>query len=111
MQPCQLYSNPKTARQHLFLAAAALYILTGSDGFKQESDFYFDPNASLFHTNWNNVYPVGVALLAGLNKGGTEADDKARSEYRKHLGRSVQQWAACSADQTPDAPCGCAPCV
>jgi hypothetical protein len=112
VQPCTLYHNPKSPRQHLFLAAAALFLLTGTRGFRMEADFYFDPHASLFHTNWNNVYPVGVAILAGLDKAAEQEEPQVtRQEYRQHLARSVQQWSTCSQDGAAPGLCRWAACL
>ena len=97
VQPCRLYDNPKDARQHLFLAAAALYLVSGDYNFRREADFFFDDSTSLFHTNWNNVSPLGVAILAGID---TPADVPeihfSTADYQQLLRRSVQQWSDCS---------------
>jgi hypothetical protein len=97
LQPCTLYNNPKDPQQQLFLAAAALYMLTEESNYRDEADYFFDPTASLFHTNWNNVYPLGVAILAGMDTvtGAPEAH-RPTAEYQRLLRRTVQQWSDCS---------------
>jgi hypothetical protein len=97
VQPCALYENKKSPRQQLFLAASALYLLTGDPHFREEADHYFDPMGDLFHINWNSVYGLGVAILAGIEDGNIRVrPSRPTSEYSQLLKRTVQQWSACS---------------
>ena len=109
MQPCQVYTNEKSPRQHIFAAAAALYALTGSKAFRAEADFYFDPDGHSFLTTRDNVYTLGAAILAReRDPEGTEAQHSS-SGYQQFVERSVQQWALCSGSGRAGAHCECAP--
>ena len=61
MQACLLYQNTKPPRDFLFVAAAALYALTGRAVYRREADSMWpkDPQFSIdqqsFLYNWNNV--------------------------------------------------------
>jgi hypothetical protein len=56
MHPCKLYLNRKSPAQQLFMAAAALYWLTGDVAYRKDADtFYGNSNPFLFYNNWNNV--------------------------------------------------------
>jgi hypothetical protein len=108
LQPCALYHNKKSARQQLFLAASALYVLTGESHFREEADQYFDPRADLFHINWNSVYGLGVAVLAGVDDGQAAVmPSRSASEYQQLLKRTVQQWSACSNKGASGEKCRC----
>lgn len=62
LQTCTLYENLKPSRQHLWVAAAALYYTTGSAFYRAEADYYWDRIFATFLYNWNNV-PAQVRLL------------------------------------------------
>jgi hypothetical protein len=62
VQTCDLYANDKPPQQQLFVAAAALYLLTGNPAYKTDADTYWDDNWRLFLFNWNNV-PSQVPTL------------------------------------------------
>lgn len=55
MQTCTLYENKKSPEPQLFVAAAALYYVTGTAEYKSQADAYFDDSWLTFLYNWNNV--------------------------------------------------------
>ena len=112
MQPCTLYASSKTPRQHLFVAASALYLHTGNAAFRAEADFYFDPSTD-FLTNWDSVQSIGVAILAASERmADEEAPAHSAQDYRRHFAHNVKHWSECSNAAVPGATwntCQCAP--
>lgn len=98
MQPCALYANSKNAKQNLFTAAAALYLLTQDLNYRIEADEFFDWAYGSYLYNWNNVALQGVAVLAAA----VDAPNMntTRAMYRYMLRQTATNWAGCSLNGT-----------
>ena len=98
MQPCVLYTNSKNAKENLFAAASALFLLTGDKQYRIEADQFFDWTYGAYLYNWNNVAQQGVIILAaavappGMNI--------TRSNYQDMLRTTTTNWAGCSLSGT-----------
>lgn len=55
MQTCTLYDNQKPPEQQMFVAAAAMYYITGNADYRTQADEYWDESWYSFLFNWNNV--------------------------------------------------------
>ena len=67
MQPCKLYGSKKPLEMRLFVAAAALYWLTGKAEYRTAADQYFaNTNKDLYTGNWDNTVIQACSLLAVL---------------------------------------------
>jgi hypothetical protein len=106
LQPCALYENSKNPRQQLFAAAAALHILTGDAHYRLDADSWFDSGANLFYSNWNNVWPQGLSILAGTAD--VPGVQRTQHDYIELLGKHVSQWAECSNSGSSGSMCKCA---
>jgi hypothetical protein len=98
MQPCELYQNSKEAKQQLFAAAAALYLLTGDVKYRDDADKKWWGGSDLFNNNWNHVYTQGITIMAITPNPGRFTD---------LLKESVQKWVDCSNGVKTDL-CECA---
>lgn len=96
VQPCKLYSNKKSPKQQLFVAAAALYYLTGDGKYRTDADKWHDPNAFTFYNNWNNVATQGLAILAGAPD--APGALRSRTHYMGQLRAAVKFYSDCSND-------------
>jgi hypothetical protein len=108
VQPCNLYYTDKAPEQRLFVAAAALYWLTGAAAWRKAADGWFaKTEKGLFYNNWDNAITQGVAVLASV-----PLDDVAgaakRAVYQTLLRDAVSLWATCSnKGRNADGSCKC----
>eukprot|EP00892_Ulva_mutabilis_P000074 jgi/Ulvmu1/10067/UM006_0014.1 len=110
-----LYRNEKDAREFLFVAAAALYTLTGDPGYRADVDALWQDGwakCQLFLNNWNNVITQGLTILSMVPE--APGARRSRGFYRGLLRSSVGQWSECSnggaATMKRKQFCGCVPC-
>lgn len=98
VQPCILYANSKNAKQNLFAAASALFLLTEDANYRREADEFFDWTYGSYLYNWNNVAQQGVVILsAALDVKGSNF---TRAMYRDMLRQTAKNWAGCSLNGT-----------
>eukprot|EP00892_Ulva_mutabilis_P000083 jgi/Ulvmu1/10075/UM006_0022.1 len=97
--PCVLYLNEKPPNQYLFVAAAALYALTGDAYYRGDADSMWPtpeqfPELQTYLYNWNNVITQGVVILSISPD--LPGAARSRDYYRKYLRTSITHWAQCS---------------
>eukprot|EP00892_Ulva_mutabilis_P000082 jgi/Ulvmu1/10074/UM006_0021.1 len=95
--PCVLYLNSKPPNQYLFVAATALYALTGDAYYRFDADYFWpteSPDLLTFLYNWNNVVAQGVIILA--MQPDHPGASRPRDFYRNLLRAAVAHWARCS---------------
>lgn len=102
MQPCNLYYNPRSPLQHLFVAAAALFSLTGEAQFRVEADQWYDQAGEeetfLFFNSWNAVWAQGVQMLATADQADPNDILVSKQGYSERLKLGVSFWTDCSED-------------
>eukprot|EP00892_Ulva_mutabilis_P000075 jgi/Ulvmu1/10068/UM006_0015.1 len=96
---CTLYRNEKDAPEFLFLAAAALYALTGNADYRADADTMFPTGPQsveqqTFLYNWNNIVTQGIVILS--MEPDVPAAANSRDFYRRFLRTSVSLWSQCS---------------
>ena len=110
LQPCILYKNDlKGPEQDLFTAAAALFQLTGDVEYRSDADTkWWDPTGGIdsVYYNWNNVWPLGVAVLASAPEPAAKPA-LSRKFYRTKLADFVGRWATCSNEGKLGDECRC----
>ena len=97
VQPCVLYLNQKPPFQYLFVAASALYALTGDAYYRYDADYFWPPESPdllTFLYNWNNVVAQGVIILS--MQPDLPTAQRPRNFYRSLLRSAVAHWARCS---------------
>ena len=96
LQVCTLYRNEKEAPEYIFVAAAALYSLTGVAAYRTDADSMWPEFATyqVFLYNWNNVVMQGIVILTTA----PEAPGAERSIefYRDFMNKGVSMWSECS---------------
>ena len=111
LQPCILYKNDlKGPEQDLFTAAAALFQLTGDVEYRNDADTkWWDPTGGIdsVYYNWNNVWQLGVAVLASAPEPAAKPA-LSRKFYRTKLADFVGRWATCSNEGKLADECRCA---
>jgi len=97
VQPCVLYLNQKPPFQYLFVAASALYALTGDAYYRYDADYFWPPESPdllTFLYNWNNVVTQGLVIMS--MSADLPAAQNSRDFYRGFLRTAVDMWAQCS---------------
>ena len=101
VQTCTLYRNSKPAPEFLFVAAAALYALTGDASYRADADSMFPTGPQSVEQqsylyNWNNVLTQGIVILS--MEPDVPGAQRSRTFYRGFLRTSVGLWSQCSND-------------
>lgn len=98
MQPCVLYTNSKNAKENLFSAAAALFLLTQDPYYRIEADQFFEYTYGSYLYNWNNVAQQGIIVLAASKA--PPNMNITQSMYKDMLRMTTSNWAGCSLNGT-----------
>eukprot|EP00892_Ulva_mutabilis_P003873 jgi/Ulvmu1/1858/UM012_0014.1 len=94
LSSCDLYAFNSNIDRQLFAAAASLYWLTGSPGYRADADRIY-PAGFQFWWQWGHPWPTGIIALAAA------ADPKkppqnSKDYYNDQLRRMVERWTDCN---------------
>lgn len=114
VQSCSLYRNEKDAPEFLFVAAAALFSLTGDAAYRADADRMWNDvwaQYQVFLYNWNNVVTQGLVIMS-MSPDAPGAQ-RSRDTYLGFLSNPVRLWTDCSnngqANMKKKVFCKCAP--
>ena len=111
VQPCTLYGSGSGPQRHLFTAAAALFKLTGASAYRAAADEYWaasrEEAQQAFLLNWDNVWGLGAAILAGAKD--VKGSANSQGYYKEYLATVVANWVECSEGGAAAGVCECAP--